>query len=99
MFVLVVVNSDCFNVIGVSALVDNERFSVTGVSVLVDKECFNVYGVSMLVDKECFSVIGVSVLVDKDQSPKWNPDTLEGVTPEKLDWYFSPLPPDRELVL
>ena len=99
MFVLVVVNSDCFNVIGVSALVDNERFSVTGVLVLVDKECFNVDGVSMLVDKECFNAIGVSVLVDKDQSPKWNPDTLEGVTPEKLDWYFSPLPPDRELVL
>ena len=57
------------------------------------------HGVSVLVDKECFNVIGVSVLVDKDQNPKWNPDTLEGVTPEKLDWYFSPLPPDRELVL
>ena len=53
----------------------------------------------MLVDKECLNVIGISVLVDKDQNPKWNPDTLEGVTPEKLDWYFSPLPPDRELVL
>lgn len=34
MFVLV--DNDCFSVIGVSALVDNERFSVIGVSVLVD---------------------------------------------------------------
>ena len=65
----------------------------------VGGQCFNVHGVSVLVYKECFNVIGVSVLVDKDQNPKWNPDTLEGVTPEKLDWYFSPLPPDRELVL
>ncbi|KAK7092533.1 hypothetical protein V1264_008264 [Littorina saxatilis] len=40
-----------------------------------------------------------AVLIDKDQQPQWRPDTLEGVTPEKLDWYFSPLPPDRELVL
>ncbi|KAL8601355.1 hypothetical protein ACOMHN_054648 [Nucella lapillus] len=40
-----------------------------------------------------------AVLVDKDQSPKWLPETLEGVTEEKLNWYFSPLPPDMELVL
>ncbi|XP_076455950.1 3-hydroxyisobutyryl-CoA hydrolase, mitochondrial-like isoform X2 [Babylonia areolata] len=40
-----------------------------------------------------------AVLVDKDQNPKWQPDRLEGVTAEKLDHYFSPLAPDRELVL
>lgn len=41
----------------------------------------------------------LAVLKDKDQSPKWNPTTLEGVTDEHVDWYFSPLPPDRELTL
>ncbi|XP_061181521.1 3-hydroxyisobutyryl-CoA hydrolase, mitochondrial-like [Saccostrea echinata] len=40
-----------------------------------------------------------AVLVDKDQSPKWNPSTLEKVTPQKVDWYFSSLPTERELKL
>ncbi|XP_055996782.1 3-hydroxyisobutyryl-CoA hydrolase, mitochondrial-like isoform X2 [Ostrea edulis] len=40
-----------------------------------------------------------AVLVDKDQNPKWNPATLEKVTPQKVDWYFSPLPAERELML
>eukprot|EP00105_Crassostrea_gigas_P015933 XP_011433119.1 PREDICTED: 3-hydroxyisobutyryl-CoA hydrolase, mitochondrial-like isoform X1 [Crassostrea gigas] len=40
-----------------------------------------------------------ALLVDKDQSPKWNPATLEKVTPQKVDWYFSPLPEERELKL
>jgi 3-hydroxyisobutyryl-CoA hydrolase len=40
-----------------------------------------------------------SVLRDKDQKPKWNPATLEEVTPEHVDWYFSPLPKERELKL
>lgn len=40
-----------------------------------------------------------AVIVDKDQSPKWNPSTIEGVTDEKVDWYFSKLPEDRELYL
>ena len=40
-----------------------------------------------------------SVLVDKDQSPKWDPPTLEGVTKEHVDWYFSRLPEERELKL
>ncbi|RXG55861.1 3-hydroxyisobutyryl-CoA hydrolase, mitochondrial [Armadillidium vulgare] len=38
-----------------------------------------------------------ALLVDKDNSPKWKPDSLAGVTKEKLDEYFSPLSPDREL--
>ena len=40
-----------------------------------------------------------TVLVDKDQNPKWNPSTLEKVTPQKVDWYFSPLSAERELKL
>nr|XP_022313161.1 3-hydroxyisobutyryl-CoA hydrolase, mitochondrial-like isoform X1 [Crassostrea virginica] len=40
-----------------------------------------------------------ALLVDKDQSPKWNPSTLEKVTPQKVDWYFSPLSAERELKL
>jgi len=40
-----------------------------------------------------------ALLVDKDQSPKWKPDTLEGVTDSILEKYFSPLPADRELIL
>ena len=41
----------------------------------------------------------VTVLKDKDQNPKWDPATLSGVTKEHVDWYFSPLPAERELVL
>ncbi|XP_069119775.1 3-hydroxyisobutyryl-CoA hydrolase, mitochondrial-like isoform X2 [Argopecten irradians] len=40
-----------------------------------------------------------AVLVDKDQSPKWDPATIEGVTSDKVDWYFSVLPAERELQL
>ncbi|XP_025082431.1 3-hydroxyisobutyryl-CoA hydrolase, mitochondrial-like isoform X1 [Pomacea canaliculata] len=40
-----------------------------------------------------------AVLVDKDQNPKWNPATLQEVTDDKLNWYFSPLPPENELHL
>jgi len=40
----------------------------------------------------------LSVLVDKDNSPKWNPSTLRGVSKEKVDSYFETLG-DRELVL
>lgn len=49
--------------------------------------------------KICDTMYFYSVLVDKDQSPKWNPATLEKVTPQKVDWYFSPLPEERELKL
>ncbi|XP_019624581.1 PREDICTED: 3-hydroxyisobutyryl-CoA hydrolase, mitochondrial-like isoform X2 [Branchiostoma belcheri] len=44
-----------------------------------------------------------AVLVDKDHSPKWNPSTLEGVTPGIVDSYFEPIPlsylPAKELHL
>ncbi len=40
-----------------------------------------------------------SVLIDKDGKPKWDPATLEGVTQEKVDWYFSPLPEGHDLML
>lgn len=39
-----------------------------------------------------------SVLVDKDNSPNWQPSTLDAVSKEKVDSYFETLG-DRELVL
>lgn len=39
-----------------------------------------------------------AVLVDKDNSPKWNPSSLAGVSKQKVDSYFASLG-DRELVL
>lgn len=32
-----------------------------------------------------------AILVDKDRNPKWRPDTLEHVTQDMVDHYFSPL--------
>jgi hypothetical protein len=40
-----------------------------------------------------------ATLVDRDGRPAWSPATLEAVTEERLDWYFSRLEGDRELVL
>lgn len=37
-----------------------------------------------------------AVIIDKDNAPKWNPDTLEGVTDALLDEIFAPLPADQE---
>ena len=37
-----------------------------------------------------------AVIVDKDQSPKWNPQTPEGVTQDMLDAIFAPLPANEE---
>jgi enoyl-CoA hydratase len=37
-----------------------------------------------------------AVLVDKDHLPAWVPAEPEGVTQEKLDAIFAPLPPDEE---
>jgi hypothetical protein len=31
------------------------------------------------------------VLIDKDRQPKWNPNTLQDVTTEKVDSYFASL--------
>ncbi|ESP02886.1 hypothetical protein LOTGIDRAFT_177835 [Lottia gigantea] len=40
-----------------------------------------------------------AVLIDKDQNPQWKPARLEDVTDERVDYYFSKLPDDRELVM
>ncbi len=37
-----------------------------------------------------------AVIVDKDNKPRWNPATLQDVTPALLDEIFAPLPPDQE---
>ncbi|KAI0207420.1 3-hydroxyisobutyryl-CoA hydrolase, mitochondrial [Lamellibrachia satsuma] len=40
-----------------------------------------------------------AVLVDKDQSPAWDPATVQQVTDDMVDRYFAPLPEDVELHL
>ncbi|BFZ22788.1 hypothetical protein BsWGS_25827 [Bradybaena similaris] len=40
-----------------------------------------------------------AVLIDKDNSPQWNPANITDVQPSKVDWYFSPLDANKELVL
>ncbi|XP_059173608.1 3-hydroxyisobutyryl-CoA hydrolase, mitochondrial-like [Physella acuta] len=40
-----------------------------------------------------------AVILDKDHCPSWTPSTLEEVTEQKLDYYFSPLSHDKELIL
>lgn len=37
-----------------------------------------------------------AVLIDKDNTPRWNPDTPEGVTAEMLDEIFAPLSEEME---
>jgi enoyl-CoA hydratase len=37
-----------------------------------------------------------AVIVEKDNAPRWNPDTLEGVSEEMLDAIFAPLPSAEE---
>ncbi len=37
-----------------------------------------------------------AVIVEKDNSPKWDPPTLEGVTEAMLDAIFAPLPSAEE---
>jgi enoyl-CoA hydratase len=39
-----------------------------------------------------------AILIDRDQRPRWNPDTLAGVSEELIGRYFAPLG-DKELVL
>lgn len=40
-----------------------------------------------------------AALVDRDNRPAWSPATLEEVTEDMVDRYFSPLEQDRELLL
>ena len=40
-----------------------------------------------------------ALLIDKDKNPKWQPDTIEGVTQDIIERYFSLLSGDRELYL
>ncbi|XP_045120228.1 3-hydroxyisobutyryl-CoA hydrolase, mitochondrial-like isoform X2 [Portunus trituberculatus] len=40
-----------------------------------------------------------AVLVDRDNNPQWEPKTLEELTPERVEEYFSPLPNGEELEL
>jgi len=40
-----------------------------------------------------------ATLVDRDNKPVWKPSCLAEVTEDRVDWYFSPLPQERELVL
>jgi enoyl-CoA hydratase/carnithine racemase len=37
-----------------------------------------------------------AMLIDKDQSPKWNPRTLQDVTPDIVESYFAPLTDEYE---
>jgi enoyl-CoA hydratase len=39
-----------------------------------------------------------ALLIDRDQQPRWDPDSLAGVTDEQIDSYFAPLG-KKELVL
>jgi enoyl-CoA hydratase len=36
-----------------------------------------------------------ALLIDKDNAPRWDPPTPEQVTPEMVDSYFEPLPPEE----
>jgi enoyl-CoA hydratase len=38
-----------------------------------------------------------AVIIDKDQTPRWQPATLEEVTPAKVEHYFAPLKSELEL--
>ncbi|KAI8767681.1 hypothetical protein BgiMline_026650 [Biomphalaria glabrata] len=40
-----------------------------------------------------------AVLIDKDNNPQWNPASIKDVSNSKVDWFFSPLDPKKELVL
>ena len=37
-----------------------------------------------------------ALIVDKDNAPQWNPASAEGVTEDRLDGIFAPLPADQE---
>ena len=37
------------------------------------------------------------MIVDKDNTPKWSPHLLDGVTEAMLDEIFAPLPPEQRV--
>ncbi|CAL1531070.1 unnamed protein product [Lymnaea stagnalis] len=49
-------------------------------------------------DKDFHEGIRAAIL-DKDQSPRWEPATLEEVSQERIDYYFSPMGEEQELSL
>jgi enoyl-CoA hydratase len=38
-----------------------------------------------------------ALLIDKDRKPRWSPPSLGEVTPDLVNGYLAPLPPDEEL--
>lgn len=40
-----------------------------------------------------------ALLIDKDNSPKWNPKTIEEVTDERVQSFFGPLSDNIDLIL
>ena len=38
-----------------------------------------------------------AVIIDKDQSPRWQPSTLEGVSAPEVERHFAPLARELEL--
>ncbi|CAL1530151.1 unnamed protein product [Lymnaea stagnalis] len=40
-----------------------------------------------------------AVLIDKDNNPQWNPASIKDVSQSKVEWFFSPLDPKKELIL
>jgi enoyl-CoA hydratase/carnithine racemase len=34
-----------------------------------------------------------ALVIDKDNAPRWNPSTLDAVTPEMVAWFFAPVWP------
>jgi enoyl-CoA hydratase len=54
------------------------------------------YGVAAHVCQRHDFIEGVrALLVDKDNAPRWDPATVEGVTPHMIDTIFAPLPADE----
>lgn len=49
------------------------------------------------VEKSDFKEGVRALLIDKDQSPKWNPRTIEEVTMSHVESFFEELPPSEEL--